>query len=264
MKYEKINYKEILSVICTDVEYEKKGEHLAEHLGVDFGIKSEVENGSKLYLKYSEKGLTLTDGKLELRGDFSGMRRRLKTNNLYGELLVKAAGIKGRSNETLNVVDATAGLGEDSFLLAGAGYNVVMYESDPVIAALLKDAMHRAAGDPELSDVIQRMKLIEGDSIEGMKINRNKPDIIYLDPMFPERKKSSLVKKKFQLLHHLERPCDDEESLLNAAISASPMRIIIKRPLKGAFLGGKKPSYSLSGKAVRYDCIATGFINEQF
>ena len=67
--------------------------------------------------------------------------------------------------------------------------------------------------------------------------------------------KSALVKKKFQLLHHLERPCEDEESLLQAAILARPRKIVIKRPLKGSFLAGRKPDYSLKGKAIRYDVL---------
>jgi 16S rRNA (guanine1516-N2)-methyltransferase len=79
--------------------------------------------------------------------------------------------------------------------------------------------------------------------------------VILLDPMFPERQKSALVKKKFQLLQQLECPCTDEEELLQAAINAKPRKIIIKRPAKGPFLANRKPDYSISGKAIRYDCI---------
>ena len=63
------------------------------------------------------------------------------------------------------------------------------------------------------------------------------------------------MKKKFQLLHRLERPCDDEDALLRAAVAAGPRKVVVKRPVKGPFLAGVKPSYSLAGKAVRYDCI---------
>jgi len=79
--------------------------------------------------------------------------------------------------------------------------------------------------------------------------------VILLDPMFPERTKSALVKKKFQLLHLLEKPCDDEAGLLSAAMKTNPGRILIKRPAKGPWLAGVKPSFSLAGKAVRYDCL---------
>ena len=73
--------------------------------------------------------------------------------------------------------------------------------------------------------------------------------------MFPERQKSALVKKKFQLIHRLESPCMEEETLLNAAIAAGPGKILIKRPLKGPCRARRTPGYSNYGKSVRYDCI---------
>ena len=162
----------------------------------------------------------------------------------------------------LRAVDATAGFGEDSLLLAAAGYNVELYEYDPVIAALLRDALRRAAksSDDALRDAVSRMDLREGDSVSAMRAmagSNEPPDIVLLDPMFPERRKSALVKKKFQLLQQLESPCEgaDESELLEAAEAAGPRRIIIKRPLKGPYLAGRRPGYSITGKAVRYDCI---------
>ena len=81
------------------------------------------------------------------------------------------------------------------------------------------------------------------------------PEVVLLDPMFPARTKSASVKKKFQLLHFLEKPCTNEDALVSAAIAAQPRKIVIKRPPKGPHLAGIKPAYSLTGKAVRYDCL---------
>jgi 16S rRNA (guanine1516-N2)-methyltransferase len=81
------------------------------------------------------------------------------------------------------------------------------------------------------------------------------PDVIYLDPMFPSRQKSALVKKKFQMLHKLEQPCEEGCKFLEAALDCKPRKIVIKRPIKGEFLGDRKPDYSISGKTIRYDCI---------
>ena len=94
-------------------------------------------------------------------------------------------------------------------------------------------------------------------AMRAMAGSNEPPDIVLLDPMFPERRKSALVKKKFQLLQQLESPCEgaDEGELLEAAEAAGPRRIIIKRPLKGPYLAGRRPGYSITGKAVRYDCI---------
>lgn len=207
-----------------------------------------------LSLQQNAEGLTLTDGELSIMVDFREMLPRLKQSNLQREMLVKAARIKGQPMPQ-TLIDATAGFGEDSLILAAAGFQVQLYEFDEVIAVLLKDGMERALEIPELKEAVGRMKLVCGDSTEGMRKLDFKPDIVLLDPMFPARQKSALIKKKFQLIQRLESPCSTEEQLLDAAVAAEPKRIVIKRPLKGPYLADRKPSYSLEGKAIRYDCF---------
>ena len=204
-------------------------------------------------LRDDGQGLALAGGGMVLRAEFTRLLPRLRPDRLGRELLVRAARMRGA--EVPTAVDATAGLGEDSFLLAAAGFTVTMFEKDPVIAALLRDALERAANEPQLAGVVSRMALVEGDSVAGLRNLGIVPDVVFLDPMFPERSKSAAVKKKFQMLHHLEQPCDDEDELLDAALAAHPRKIVIKRPPKGPWLAGAKPSHSLAGKAVRYDVI---------
>ena len=204
-------------------------------------------------LRRDAEGLALVGDGMILRADFARLVPRLRPDRLGRELLVRAARVRGAEAPT--AVDATAGLGEDSLLLAAAGFTVTMFEQDPVIAALLRDALERAANEPQLAGVVARMALVEGDSVTGLREMGFSPDVVFLDPMFPERTKSAAVKKKFQLLHHLERPCDNEDELLDAALAAHPRKIVIKRPPKGPWLAGAKPSHSLAGKAVRYDVI---------
>lgn len=199
-------------------------------------------------------GLALVADGMELVADFTRLIPRLREDRLRGELLVRAARVRGV--ERPRAVDMTAGLGEDSLLLAAAGFEVVMFEADPAICALLADALRRAAAVPALADVVARMRLIEGNSKDGVRELGFYPDVVYLDPMFPARTKSAAVKKKFQLLHHLETPCTDELPLLEAARAALPRKIVVKRPPKGPYLAGVKPSHSLQGKAVRFDVIA--------
>ncbi len=239
-------------VVCyAEEKFREKAEKLAKKLNTE--IKSGmIEN--ELALLYDERGLTLTDGALEVRGDFTENRNRLSENNLRQEFLVKAVKSKNMGENPL-VVDATAGLGEDSILLAAAGYRVIMFEYNPVICALLEDAMDRARETDELREVINRMTLVEGDSTEKMSEINERPEAVFLDPMFPERKKSALVKKKFQLLQRLEKPATDEVRMYDEAVRLKPKKIVIKRPLKGPVLEGTKPSYSIKGKAIRYDCI---------
>lgn len=207
-----------------------------------------------LELRRGPAGLTLLGDGMELTADLSRMLPRLRPDRLGRELLVRAARVRGV--ERPRAVDATAGLGEDSLLLAASGFSVTMFEKDPVIAALLRDALERAAGDPALAAVVARMELVEADSVAALRSWPEPPDVVFLDPMFPERTKSAAVKKKFQLMHRLERPCEDERELLDAALAAGPRKVVIKRPPKGPWLAGVRPSYSLAGKAVRYDVIA--------
>ena len=199
-------------------------------------------------------GLVLRGEGLELRGDFSDMIGRIKSGRFGQEQLVKAVRIKGHEG-TLRVVDATAGLGEDSLILAAAGFEVTLFERDPVIAALLADTMARAASDDILAPAIERMSLRCQDSIEGLQALGLEPDVVLLDPMFPAKQKNAKTKKKLQLFQKLESPCEDEQALMDAALAANPRKIVVKRPLKGPYLAERKPSYSLDGKTIRYDCI---------
>lgn len=207
-----------------------------------------------VYLQADEDGLALVENGRILRGDFTKMLSRIVPNNLNRELLVKACRLKD-VQECPTAVDATAGLGEDSFLLAAAGFYVRLYERNPVISLLLSDALRRGLENPKLAPVVSRMKLCMGDSIAMLPGLTPPPDIVVLDPMFPGRQKSGLIKKKFQLLQQLESPCSEEEELLHAAVSCGPQRIVIKRPLKGPYLAGVKPGYAIKGNSIRYDCI---------
>lgn len=194
---------------------------------------------------------------MTIRGDLARLLPRLKPGRLQRELLVRAARIKDpRNSEHPTAVDATAGLGEDSLLLAAAGFDVMLFERNETIAALLMDSLKRAANIPELADIVARMHAVQADSIQGLGSLDFCPDVVLLDPMFPAKHKDAAAKKKLQLLQQLEQPCEGEAALLDAAVSAHPLKIVIKRPVKGPYLAGRKPDYSLSGKAIRYDCFA--------
>lgn len=241
-------------------------------------------------LERDDRGLALVGGGMKLQPDFTDELPRLAHGRLQHELLVRAAKVKGHGRPV--AIDACAGLGEDALLLAAAGFEVFLYEKDPVIAALLQDALRRAADDPRLADVVERMHAQEWDGIAALHAIGNEipeapspigkrlhaenqpassrtsfqtppaPDVVYLDPMFPERKKSAAVKKKFQLLHQLERPCEDETELLDVSLSAHPRKVVVKRPAKGPWLADRKPSYFLTGKSVRYDVYVRASQNQ--
>ncbi len=220
-----------------------------------FSRKNEVpiadKPGEALTLCFDSSGVSLAGFGLRYQGDFEGMLHRVSDGRLLHEMLVRAAKTDIRG---LKAVDATAGMGEDSFLLAAYGYEVTLYEQNPVVAALLKDALRRAKRNPALKEIVGRMNLVQGDSISALEKQVDPIDVIYLDPMFPERQKSGLINKKLQLIQKLEPPCSTETELFSAAMQAKPGKIIVKRPLKAPCLAGLAPSYSLNGKAIRYDC----------
>lgn len=244
-----------LILYCKDKAYARKAAYYAEKIGCEWKTGEPCSGGNTPSLFYGEEGLSLLAAGQAIKGDFTRMLPRLREANLRGEMLIKAARFKGEEAASLLAVDATAGLGEDALLLAGAGFRVELFEYDPVIAALLEDSLFRARLVPELMEVTARMHLYHENSIPAMRQRKTPPDVILLDPMFPKRQKTALVKKKFQLIHNLEQPCSNEAELLAAAKSADPRKIVIKRPLKGPFLADEKPAYSLKGKAVRYDCL---------
>ncbi len=215
------------------------------------GMKLTDCPGDGLTLCFDGKGVSLIGYGLNYQGDFEGMLHRVTEGRLLHEMLVRAA---KTDKPGLRAVDATAGMGEDSFLLAAYGYNVTLCEQNPVIAELLKDALRRAKRNPALKEIAARMQVMPGDSVEYMRLQGEKVDLVYLDPMFPERQKSGLINKKLQLIQKLEPPCSAEADLFDAAISAHPSKIIVKRPLKSPTLAGRTPSYTLNGKAIRYDC----------
>lgn len=232
---------------------EEKARMLAQSLGVELLCDERGRERQGLALRLDDKGLALVDGALALRADLTALLPRLKPGCLQRELLVRAARVKGGVRGH-RAVDATAGLGEDALLLAAAGFEVRLFECNPVIAALLEDALRRAALVPGLAAVVGRMQLAGGDSVSALPTLPEQPEVVLLDPMFPARRKSASVKKKFQLLQQLETPCEDEEALMAAAFAAHPRKVVVKRPAKGPHLAGRKPSYTLTGKAIRYDC----------
>lgn len=209
--------------------------------------------GDYLTVLFDSRGVSLSGFGLSYQGDFENMLHRVTNGRLQHEMLAKAV---KTDQENLKAIDATAGMGEDSLLLAACGYQVTLYEQNPVIAILLKDALRRAKKNTVLKDIVSRMQLVEGDSIEHLNKRLDPVDVIYLDPMFPGRQKSGLINKKLQLIQKLEPPCSEETALFDAAMAAQPSKIIVKRPLKSPYLDERVPSYSLKGKAIRYDCYS--------
>ena len=193
---------------------------------------------------------------------------------LYGgginQDLVKAIGIRSM-NQQLFVLDLMAGLGRDGFILASLGSTVLMLERNKIVAALLADGLDRARNIKsnhgiDFKKILNRISLLTVDAKDYLNKlgDTSKPDVIYLDPMFPSREKSSKVKKEMQLLHQLVGLDGDAGQILSIARKKAKYRVVVKRPARGKFLGDQEPGYSLKGKSTRYDIYPIKKIPTEF
>ena len=230
---------------------------LADALGIMLVTKEPMQ-GPMLCLAEGRL-LFRIQGDPELTGslwvDFDSSQARRRICHSGQELLVQAARIR-HQNAPL-VVDATAGLGRDGFLLAAHGCRVIMMEQHPVVAALLANGLARARLIPELAPIVERIQLLQGNACDLLPRLPEPPDVISLDPMFPARTKSAKVKENLRLLQLLQElqqgSIEAPEPLLQTALQLGVKKVVVKRPLKAVPLAGPAPSYTLRGKAIRFD-----------
>lgn len=160
-----------------------------------------------------------------LKGAFGFRRQRLQGQ---AQPLAKAVGFKPDS-PTL-IVDLTAGLGRDTFILASLGCKVIAVERNPVVFALLRDGLKRALASDETHHAASRISLINAEAADAHRQIKETPETVYLDPMYPHKKKSASVKKEMKLIRALVGDDPDSAMLFEAAKSQNPKRIAVKRP----------------------------------
>jgi len=175
---------------------------------------------------------------------------RRKFGGGRGQDIAKAVGLK--HGFTPHVLDATAGLGRDAFVLASLGCQLTLMERMPVVAALLDDGIERAKLNCDVAEIANNMCLIKSSSIENMDL-AIAPDVIYLDPMYPHREKSAAVKKEMRIFQSLVGEDLDADDLLEPALALAKYRVVVKRPSYAPPLANKKPSMSINMKKNRFD-----------
>ena len=185
-----------------------------------------------------------TAGAVDHRRRFGGGR---------GQPLARALGLRAGQNP--DIIDATAGLGRDAFVLATLGCKVTLCERSPVLAALLHDGLERGASHPDTAAIVQRMTLYQGNSCDhlGNLSAAQRPDAIYLDPMYPEKTSSARVKKEMAALRQLLGADRDSRQLLDIALATARKRVVVKRPLHADNLQQLKPHCCISSKKTRFD-----------
>lgn len=210
--------------------------------------------------------LVVTPHRLELREntpraagpvfvDFltGAVEHRRKFGGGKDQPLLRAVGVKGM--RVPSVLDATAGLGKDAFVLATFGCSVRLVERSHVIGALLEDGLRRAAEEPEVAPIVSRMRLTVGDAKQLMHRlpPAERPDAVYLDPMYPHTGKTALKGKEMRLFRMLVGDDEDTPELLQAALACAQERVVVKRPRNAPSVDGPKPSGSIDSKNTRFD-----------
>lgn len=190
-----------------------------------------------------------TAGALAHRRRFGGGR---------GQPLARAVGLK--KGATPQVLDATAGLGRDAFVLATLGCTVHMIERSPISMALLRDGLQRAGNDAETYEIVKnRMALTFGNACSVMSSLQDhaRPDVVYLDPMYPHRTKSAQVKKEMRALQSIIGQDTDIAELLATALACARQRVVVKRPRLTPPIMGPRVNMAIESKNTRYDVYLT-------
>ncbi len=252
----------LIAVATQNSAYQSQAELLAQQLGLPC-----VDMPQSQY----EYLLVLTEERLELHAqclprlapiyvDF--VAGKLAHRRLFGggrrQLISRAVGLHKEKN--LKILDLTAGLGRDAFVFASLGAEVMMLERSPIISALLADGLRRAQQCDWLQNL--NLKLTPQDAqpyLASLKPG-GFPDVIYLDPMYPEAKKSAQVKKEMRMLRAIVGADTDAPGLLGLALTKVRRRVVVKRAKMADYLAEIVPSFSLKGASSRFDVYLVGSV----
>lgn len=242
----------------------QKAADLAQKLDLPF-IPAMAECPAEVILAYTPEGLKLLQASLTVKKprsllfvDFVHGKNgyRLAKDRTIKQPLARAAGIKPGYRP--RIFDGTGGLGGDSLVLAGLGCQVTMCERSPILAALLEDAMLRAADDPATAAIIeQRLRLVVADSKTYLEQCREAYATIYLDPMYPHRHESALNREAMRTIRTLVGDDPDSGALLAIAIARAENRVVVKRPRHAPSLTERLPSHVVATKNSRFDIYLT-------
>ncbi len=254
-----------LAVWSTASHLYSEAQLLADFLSAPL-LPTDVEPSQKANFSYllvlDENGCSLQQNKQRIAVDFvagASRHRRLQGGG-RGQPVAKAVGLKA-GNIIPTVLDATAGLGGDAFVLASLGCAMQLCERSPLAFALLNDGIQRAkqCDDNEVREIVGRMDLLSINAVDYMQqllcsdSVRHKPDVVFLDPMFPEKRKNAAAKKSMTAFHTLVGADEDADALLPLALQVAQRRVVVKRPRHAPVLSGIKPSLVMEGESTRFD-----------
>lgn len=251
----------------------RRAEELAAATGLPISAGDQLHSAT-FYLYWRNQKLTLRDqstkNAVDICIDFCAgkHKHRLQFGGGYGQPLARAINAKATDFAgSHKVCDATGGLGQDAFVFASLGCQVVIFERSPIICALLQDGILRAQHDQIVGEIAQRMKVYPMDSrqLPDNWPDNSLPATVYLDPMYPHTAKSAAAKKGMQTLQRLlplenalsnsnpDQNIKERQSLLQSALTTATQRVTVKRPVKAPVLPGPAPVGSIKSPNTRYD-----------
>ena len=244
-----------IAVACEVPALAAQAEMLSQTLNLPMAAIDSDSHSVLLVVGAEKIGLKLTAEKSQglVYVDFIGgaLNHRRQFGGGKNQLIAKAVGIK--SNQPLFVLDATAGLGRDAFVLATLGCNVLMCERSPIIAELLQDGLKRASEAAWFSQLSMAVKNVDAGDYLMEVAEMNRPDVVYIDPMFPESRSTALVKKEMRVIRAVVGDDLDAVNLLDLALTAAKKRVVVKRARLAPPISDRKPSFVVEGKSSRFD-----------
>ncbi|CAG36944.1 class I SAM-dependent methyltransferase [Desulfotalea psychrophila] len=172
--------------------------------------------------------------------------------------IAKAVGIKPGFRPT--VFDATAGMGGDGFVLACLGCRVTLCERSPIMYTLLQDGIERARQDSVMNKIMANLDLIHNNSKQFLENHGTNYHTIYMDPMYPHKKKSALNKKEMRVIRDLVGDDNDSDNLLETALTVAGNRVVVKRPKGAPYIEERKPHHEITMKNSRFDVYLTSYL----
>ena len=247
-------YSNKLAILCADPAYTEKSQVLAAQLGVSLYPEVDKFTPEDFFLTYRDDCLKLIDKELLKKGGLMVDIEPRPGEQRSWPAPKEGALAQAIGRKTKTVIDATTGWAQDSLHIFRMGYELTCIERSPVMLELLADAFLRLEQlDWVKSLALPVPELMPGNAIELLPLLAQAPDCIYIDPMFPaKRKKSALPKKAMLILRDLLGDDMDREALFEAALQVAAKKVVVKSPDYAEPLGGK-PAQSFKSKLLRYD-----------
>jgi 16S rRNA (guanine1516-N2)-methyltransferase len=247
--------KALISTSYTSEDTEQAATSFAKKFNYPCGNNTKVN--TSLILNYTDEYVELRDNdkNISIHIDFlsGNLAHRQQYGGGRGQSIAKAIGLK-QGVKPPYVIDATAGLAKDAYVMACLGCPVTLIERSPIIVELIRDAIERAREDEHFQNILKTgFNVISESSIDYLTQLKDLPDVIYLDPMYPDKKKSAAVKKNMQILQKLLGKDEDTKVLLEVALKMAKKRVVVKRPKGSENLTDIKPTYLVESKKTRYD-----------